>query len=360
MYCMNCGQKLPESAKFCFNCGISLSAISPKQIKDQETINLDGTRTLVQVKCQNCGAHLSVNSSKKIAHCEHCGSDFFVQDAVKELNVKGNVHVGTATININGSNANRQNNDSEDKLLQKAIEQLELPSPAYANAGNIFNQMCQDYPQNYKGWLGAWLTYVYGGYSSETFNRTEEQLSNALKLCPDETKKQLTVISRMISNKTQCEPYGIQIEIDNVSRIIKENEKRINKQKLSHSNAEESLQKMQAELKKAEHKKETSLTVGIVFIVGGIILGLIISGFIGVAVALIGIAIGIIVIVSGFVGEEEKWKRKVQYETVKTSNSILERYESDLAEQRNKLEQLEKRQGLMSRYFDQLLSILKS
>lgn len=111
MFCMNCGQVLPDGAKFCLNCGTNQGAVSPNASSRTETINLDGTHTFVPAMCPNCSAHMKVDSSSKIAHCDACGTECLVQDAMKALTVKGNVQVGSATINVNGTNT--------DSLLQR-------------------------------------------------------------------------------------------------------------------------------------------------------------------------------------------------------------------------------------------------
>lgn len=111
MFCMNCGQSLPDGAKFCLNCGTPQGAVSPTGNAPSGTINLDGNRTFVPAMCPNCNAHMNVDSSSKIARCDACGTECLVQDAIKTLNVKGNIQVGNATINVNGTNT--------DSLLQR-------------------------------------------------------------------------------------------------------------------------------------------------------------------------------------------------------------------------------------------------
>lgn len=108
---MNCGQDLPDGAKFCLKCGTPQGSTSPTGSVNSETINFDGTHTFVPAKCPNCGAQLKVDSSFKIAHCDSCDTDCLVQDAIKALTVRGNVQVGNATINVNSTNT--------DSLLQR-------------------------------------------------------------------------------------------------------------------------------------------------------------------------------------------------------------------------------------------------
>ena len=111
MFCMNCGQQLPEGAKFCLNCGTPQGAVSPTGSTSSETINLDGSHTFVPAMCPNCNAHMKVDTTSKVAHCASCGTECLVQDAIKALTVRGNVQVGSATINVSGTNT--------DSLLQR-------------------------------------------------------------------------------------------------------------------------------------------------------------------------------------------------------------------------------------------------
>lgn len=104
MFCMNCGQTLPDGAKFCLNCGTPQGAVVPTVATGSETINLNGSQTFVPAMCPNCNAHMKVDSSSKIARCDACGTECLVQDAIKTLTVRGSVQVGNATINVNGTN----------------------------------------------------------------------------------------------------------------------------------------------------------------------------------------------------------------------------------------------------------------
>ncbi len=111
MFCMNCGQQLPDGAKYCLQCGTPQGAVSPTVTTQAETINLDGMHTFVPALCPSCGAHMKVDSSAKATHCDSCGTECLVQDAIKALTVRGNVQVGSATINVSGTNT--------DSLLQR-------------------------------------------------------------------------------------------------------------------------------------------------------------------------------------------------------------------------------------------------
>jgi hypothetical protein len=100
---MNCGQSLPDGVKFCYSCGTSLAELSSVTADSKKT-KLDEEKAFVPAMCPNCNAHMKVDSSLLFARCESCGTECLIKDAVKALNVKGNVQVGNATINIYGTN----------------------------------------------------------------------------------------------------------------------------------------------------------------------------------------------------------------------------------------------------------------
>lgn len=65
-FCMNCGQKLADGAKFCSACGTPVASV--KTEKTQRTTVYDGEVH----KCPNCGE--SINSF--VANCPSCGHEF--------------------------------------------------------------------------------------------------------------------------------------------------------------------------------------------------------------------------------------------------------------------------------------------
>ena len=106
MFCMCCGQGLPDNAKFCMKCGTPAGEVSPIG----STTNNSDNRAFVPAMCPNCNAHMDVDPLYKIARCKSCGTECLVQDAIKALpvngsiKVEGDVQVGNATINVGGNN----------------------------------------------------------------------------------------------------------------------------------------------------------------------------------------------------------------------------------------------------------------
>ncbi len=103
MFCMNCGAKLQEGAKFCMNCGMAIG-----ENKSNET-------KLVPAKCTNCNAPLEVDATQSAAICPYCKTPYIVEQAIHNYNVSmnGNMNINNATININ-------NGMNIDNLMKRA------------------------------------------------------------------------------------------------------------------------------------------------------------------------------------------------------------------------------------------------
>ena len=161
MFCMNCGQQLPDGAKFCLNCGTPQGAVSPTGTTQAETINLDGMHTFVPAMCPNCNAHLNVNQSTKIARCDNCGTECLVQDAIKTLTVKGNVQVGNATINVSGINT--------DALLQRV--EIVLSDGDFKGAIEKCNTILDSDPTNGNAYFFMLLADLRCKHSTDLANQ---------------------------------------------------------------------------------------------------------------------------------------------------------------------------------------------
>ena len=147
MFCMNCGQQLPDGAKFCLKCGTPQGAVSPSGNVNSETINLDGNHSFVPAMCPNCNAHMEVDSGKKIARCNSCGTECLVQEAIKALSVNGNVNVGNASINVNGSDGITINAGLNTESLLKRVEIL-LKDGSFNAAMDKCEQILDSAPTN--------------------------------------------------------------------------------------------------------------------------------------------------------------------------------------------------------------------
>ena len=110
MFCMNCGQQLPDGAKFCMSCGTQLGEVLPT---NPQSVNTIAKPSFVPAMCPNCNARLNIDPSYQMARCGSCGTECLVQDAINRLNISGSVnlvhsgsvvHSGTVTYKKDYSN----------------------------------------------------------------------------------------------------------------------------------------------------------------------------------------------------------------------------------------------------------------
>lgn len=74
-FCMNCGLKLPDGAKFCYQCGTPLGSVSPSGANSNEFKGHIQYETML--KCPNCGSSIG----KLDAVCPYCGAQIAHREA---------------------------------------------------------------------------------------------------------------------------------------------------------------------------------------------------------------------------------------------------------------------------------------
>lgn len=79
MYCMACGQELPDEAAFCWKCGKALAV--------NETVR-PVTPAIVQLTCPNCAGKLSVSPDMTKLNCSSCSSELLIVRDDKSITVK--------------------------------------------------------------------------------------------------------------------------------------------------------------------------------------------------------------------------------------------------------------------------------
>lgn len=97
MFCQNCGNQVPDNAKFCMNCGFSIAS----------AINSQATQ-FVAAKCTNCGGAIKINPHLKSGICPYCNYEFIVSQAIQNTyyNVTGSMNITHANINMGPSAEN--------------------------------------------------------------------------------------------------------------------------------------------------------------------------------------------------------------------------------------------------------------
>ena len=201
MFCMNCGQELPEGAKFCFKCGKALvTEYSTSGSIKYETVNLDGKHTFVPAMCPNCGAHMEVDPSTKTAHCRSCGTDCLVQDAIKSLSVIGTVHVNNANINATDTNI--------DALLERA--EILLEDGDFGGVKQKCERVLDIDPENCKAYLYMLLSSLGCRKLSDLANQPQpfdifNYYKNLVKYCDSSLKSELEGYLNTINSRNEAE-----------------------------------------------------------------------------------------------------------------------------------------------------------
>lgn len=122
----------------------------------QITITEEGYRMpLVPAICTQCYAQIKVDSSKEAAICEHCGTAFIVDKAINNYNT-------TVNNNFHGATVHMHVESELDKLLRAAQTFENLGE--YYTALTTYKKVCDNFPQEIKGWLGQMNTVFWGKY----------------------------------------------------------------------------------------------------------------------------------------------------------------------------------------------------
>ncbi len=86
-FCTNCGTELVDDAMFCYKCGakaisnvVSPLKIQTPKIQTIKNITQAGTKTLIDLTCDKCGANLRVTSDREFLFCEFCGKKVWVTE----------------------------------------------------------------------------------------------------------------------------------------------------------------------------------------------------------------------------------------------------------------------------------------
>lgn len=82
MFCSNCGNQIPDNAKYCQHCG--------ERVTSEKENNV---RTII-LRCKQCNGELSVDEKQKIMCCPYCGSKEMIieSDSVKTAQIHANAY----------------------------------------------------------------------------------------------------------------------------------------------------------------------------------------------------------------------------------------------------------------------------
>ena len=173
MFCMNCGQTLPDGAKFCKFCGTPQDEAAPVTATPG-AINLDQSTKLVPGTCTNCGASLQVDPSLQAAICPACGTPYIVQQAINNFNISstGNINIGNAVINASISK-NEPNLIITYNTADPTVSMIaQIPSLGYKNVfSNGTTQSYKVKPGTYK------ILFKVGGITQPVYKKEERTVT---------------------------------------------------------------------------------------------------------------------------------------------------------------------------------------
>ncbi len=124
---------------------------------------------LVKAVCTNCGGALEVDSSKKAAVCPYCHEAYIVEEAVNKYTTHiEHLHADSVTINDDRTAAAR---------LEAGEANLKLKH--WPEAENVFKEVCDLTPQDYRGWWGR-IRAITHEFTADLFHGDEIATLNDL------------------------------------------------------------------------------------------------------------------------------------------------------------------------------------
>ena len=72
MFCMKCGQKLPEDAIFCSKCGSKVGRFTASNANNEKIMHL---------KCGSCGGTMTVDADRPVLTCPYCGASDLINES---------------------------------------------------------------------------------------------------------------------------------------------------------------------------------------------------------------------------------------------------------------------------------------
>src|SRR5260370_37844790 len=86
MFCLKCGNQLPDDAAFCSKCGTSTTSSFKTSQTQSDSVSAAANQILApsiaqSLKCPSCGAPIAPKFGEMIITCEYCGSSITIGNA---------------------------------------------------------------------------------------------------------------------------------------------------------------------------------------------------------------------------------------------------------------------------------------
>ena len=124
---------------------------------------------LVPAVCPNCGGFVKIDASSKAAICTHCKQPFISEEAINNyITHIEHLHAENVTINDDRTAAAR---------LEAGEANLKLKH--WPEAENVFKEVCDLTPQDYRGWWGR-IRAITHEFTADLFHDDEIATLNDL------------------------------------------------------------------------------------------------------------------------------------------------------------------------------------
>lgn len=124
---------------------------------------------LTDAKCPNCGGALKLDSTLTTAVCPFCDSQILVGEAINNYYITNNLYA--RNVNVTG-----KGDAEKERLLKNAATRERFGD--IDTALNIYAQVAEDYPDDYRGWYGIAKLKSEGFTAKPVFGVYEETADN--------------------------------------------------------------------------------------------------------------------------------------------------------------------------------------
>jgi len=256
---------------------------------------------LVKAKCTSCGATLQTDNTRETMFCEYCGSKYIVEQAINNYNYNITNNITAEKVVIAG-----KGDEEKERLLKNA--------KTYERFGNkqeaikVYEQVTQDYPDDYRGWMGlvriqsSNYTDLHLFLHKDKYLKMTHNVNNAL-LCTIDTetrekiKSEWREYSERYAKELERQKSGYEsthnktnAQIEALNNSINETERQIKELESKYSEASDLYYKLYRKEQKSMYKppsksKKRAITL--------LIIGTIISAILSIMGLLFCILIGI-------------------------------------------------------------------
>ena len=196
---------------------------------------------LVNAKCTNCGAALKVDNKLEAAVCEYCGSAYIVEKAIQNYNYYVTNNINADNVFIMGKG------DVENERLLKNAETNERFKDNN-KATQIYQQVTEDYPYEYRGWLGLALiqssSFNNVDLDFREFSDLSSNINKAIMCAPAEKARSIqsqwnTYLDKhtLFLNKKKLQLCNLQNQNEKIDNLINDTNRNISDYKESSNSA---------------------------------------------------------------------------------------------------------------------------